>query len=32
MLNIAVFILQYKISKNNFLWNIALNGVWSVLE
>ena len=25
------FILQYKISKNNFLRNIALKGVWSVL-
>ena len=32
MLNIAVFILQYKISKNIFLLNSALKGVWSVLE
>ena len=28
----TISILQYKISKNNFLRNIALKGVWSVLE
>ena len=28
----TIFILQYKISENNFLLNIALKGVWSVLE
>ena len=26
----TISILQYKISKNNFLRNIALKGVWSV--